>query len=102
MDAQAPHFSKEKLQTESKTEAGRQTTCTQDNNNPYQVGFVAAQDNETGISNDTIDVATYIPNDAVQYNGCHTHLINAAQVLLKRENLMVSGLQNLILGMFFN
>ena len=64
MDPDATHFSKEKLQ--SKAEAGRQTTCAQDNNNPYQVGFLAAQDNETQTSNDTVDVDTYTLNDAVQ------------------------------------
>ena len=44
MDAHATHFSREESQ--SKAEVGRQTTCTQDNKNAYQVGFVAAQENE--------------------------------------------------------
>ena len=119
MDAHASHFSGEKFQ--SKAEARRQTTCTQDNNNPYPVGFVAAQENEAGISIDTIDVDTYTPNDAMQYPKMwiadlqltledrkilynstlwlSDTLINAAQELLKRENSMVSGLQNVNLGM---
>ena len=64
MDVHATHFSREESQM--KVEPGRQT-CTQGNNNPYEVGFIAAQENETGTSNDTIDADVYQPNNAMQY-----------------------------------